>query len=371
MNTSTNQKACALSSQKNIFIVLTLGIVALGGCVADTEQDDSVGGEEETSSSSDEIIGGTNVSQQYPEAVTIDMSRTGTTAFCSGVLIAPMVVLTAGHCVDGFTSWTVKVGTESRTTTSKAIYDWTSGGSLNPLQHDVAVLFLNSPIWLRFYPTIAQTAVAANTPVTNVGRIHNGVTSEMWGAHVYDLNDGSIIGAPPPYSGSTFAFDYSATRVLEPGDSGGPVFLKDAEPHRIVAINSGGGTLGNGMSIELLARVDLVKSWITQQIAAHPAQAPTDAQVSCVFNWAEINYPNLFAPRAPGVLLDYPPYKYRPYPGTNSNLGAAWSNGNSPSVGAASPNVNYPVKHVYYMGPSGAIEDYGTVGYWMKQANCL
>jgi len=364
MNNSIPHKGSTLSSRTHL-IALLLGVVTLAGCVADTEQNDNVWEEEVTSSSSDEIIGGVKVTDQYPEAVTIDI---GTSSHCSGTLVAPMVVLTAGHCVYGFTNLVVKVGTESRTTTGRAIYDWTSS-SLNPTQHDVALLFLNKPIWIRFYPTIAQTAVAANTPVTNVGRVHNGQTWEQWGASVYDLNDGSMIGAPPPYSGSTFAFDYWATNVLEGGDSGGPVFIKDT--HQIVAVNSGKATLSNGKNIELLSRVDLVKTWIAQQIAAHPAQASTDAQISCVFNWAEVNYPNLFAPRAPGVLLDYPPYKYRPYPGTNSNLGAAWSNGNSPSFGAASPNVNYPVKHVYYMGPSGAIEDYGTVGYWMKQANCL
>ncbi|MDC0745317.1 hypothetical protein [Polyangium mundeleinium] len=73
---------------------------------------------------------------------------------------------------------------------------------------------------------------------------------------------------------------------------------------------------------------------------------------------AEIQYPTLFSPPAPGVLLFSAPYTYRPDPGTHSHLGAAWSSGNSID------------KHIYDMGPSGTIEDQGPVGDWMEQASC-
>ncbi|TKC98849.1 trypsin-like serine protease [Polyangium fumosum] len=353
-----------ISLRTALIVLLTAGTVTLAGCVVATEPEENMF-EEDTSSSSDAILNGTSVTEKYPEAATIDV---GTSPLCSGTLIAPMVVLTAGHCVLGSTTLTVKVGAESRTTTGSAVYDWTSGSSKNPAQHDVALLFLSKPIWLMWYPTIEQTAVLANTPVTNVGRIHNGPTSTLWGADVYDLNDGTMIGAPPPYSG-TFAFDYWASNVLEKGDSGGPVFIKDT--HRIIAVNSAVATLGNGKQIGLLARVDLLHGWIMQQIAARPAPAPTNAQISCVFNWAESAYSNLFSPPAPGVLLPSPPYMYRYYPGTNSYLGAAWASASAPHQAVASSSSTYPVKHVFFMGPSGVAEDQGTVGYWMKQANCL
>jgi len=362
MNTSS------ISLRTAFFFLLTAGTVTLAGCVVATESDENVF-EEDTSSSSDAIKFGTSVTEKYPEAVTIDI---GTTKICSGVLIAPMVVLTAGHCVYGASTWTVKAGTESRTTTSRAIYDWTTPGtSINPAQHDIALLFLSKPIWLRSYPTIAQAPVLANTPVTNVGRMNNGVaTSTLWGADVYDLNYGTQIGAAPPYSG-TFAFDYWASNVLDPGDSGGPVFINDAGPHQIVAVNSGAGTLGSGKQIELLARVDLLHGWIMQHVTANPAPIPTSAQISCVFDWAEVAHSNLFSPPAPGVLLPSPPYMYRSYPGTNNYLGAAWASASEPRQAVASFNSTYPIKHVFSRGPSGVDEDQGTVGYWMKQANCL
>ncbi|MDI1449658.1 S1 family peptidase [Polyangium sp. 6x1] len=353
-----------ISLRTAFFFLLAAGTVTLAGCVVATESDENVF-EEDTSSSSDAILNGTSVTEKYPEGATIDI---GTSPLCSGTLIAPMVVLTAGHCIMGPTTLTVKVGAESRTTTGSAVYDWTAGSSKNPAQHDVALLFLNKPIWLRWYPTIEQTAVPANTPVTNVGRMHNGPTSTLWGADVYDLNYGTMINAAPPYSG-TFAFDYWASNVLEPGDSGGPVFIKDT--HRIIAVNSAFGTLGNGKQIGLFARVDLLHAWITQQIATHPAPAPTNAQISCVFNWAEVAYSNLFAPAVQQPLQSSPPFVYRYYPGTNSYLGAAWASASAPHQGVASPSSTYPVKHVFFMDSTGIPQDQGTVGYWMKQANCL
>ena len=48
------------------------------------------------------IVGGVRASD-HPEAVLVDMDG----AACSGSLIAPRVVLTAGHCVDGSSVWTI------------------------------------------------------------------------------------------------------------------------------------------------------------------------------------------------------------------------------------------------------------------------
>src|SRR4029078_1086871 len=54
------------------------------------------------------IVGGTSASES-PEAALIEMSTDGVIkAACSGAVIAPRVVLTAGHCVAGFTGWRVR-----------------------------------------------------------------------------------------------------------------------------------------------------------------------------------------------------------------------------------------------------------------------
>jgi hypothetical protein len=63
-------------------------------------------------------------------------------------------------------------------------------------------------------------------------------------------------------SNAGYPYDYEATEVIESGDSGGPDMK--AGTHTIVAVNSGAGS-----GTEVLARVDLLYSWIQQQIANH------------------------------------------------------------------------------------------------------
>src|SRR4051812_49306574 len=53
------------------------------------------------------IIGGSKASA-YPEAILLDLYKGGQLqGYCSASLIAPQVVLTAGHCVFQFDSWNV------------------------------------------------------------------------------------------------------------------------------------------------------------------------------------------------------------------------------------------------------------------------
>ena len=72
----------------------------------------------------------------------------------------------------------------------------------------------------------------------------------------------------------------------------------------------------------------------------------------CLFNWAESNYPNLFAsPSSPTVVGS--PYTYRYYSTTNTYLG-----------------VSSFDNHVYYLGPDGKMEDEGPISDWLPKASC-
>jgi V8-like Glu-specific endopeptidase len=202
------------------------------------------------------IVNGTEASD-YPEAILLNMN--GGQYLCSGSLIAPQVVLTAGHCVLTMTSWEAVApfaNNQTQQSTDAVVMDYAGmSDSVDPNTHDVGLVFLPAPINIASYPTIAASPVPDGGQVENIGRIDNGTASytALYKSQPITVNDAAQQGFP---------FDYVAQEVIEHGDSGGPDVR--AGTHEIVAVNSGAGN-----NIEILARVDLVASWIQQQIQAH------------------------------------------------------------------------------------------------------
>jgi hypothetical protein len=254
--------------------------VAQGGI-----DDSEVEGSKPTSSP---IIGGTKATA-YPEAAIVDMYRGGVMqAACSGSVIAPQVVLTAGHCVDTFDGWRVRApytssGMQTALSSGGITYDWAEGGAetVNPNHHDIGLIFLKTPIKLATYPSLASAKIADGSKVYNLGRINNGVMSST------DMFIGAAIAVRDART-SGFPYDYISSEIIQPGDSGGPDIL--AGTHQIVAVNSGGGG-----GTQVLARVDLLYSWIQTNIASHggsggttptptPTPDPTPAPGTCGTN---------------------------------------------------------------------------------------
>jgi hypothetical protein len=246
-----------------------IGFVGLGllltACAGDlNEQED----EAAPAAVVEAIIGGQPASPTYPEAALLMMkTTTGSGYGCSATVIAPKVVLTAGHCVDGFVSWTITNGATTKTSTSAETYDWAENGatSVDPTHHDIGLIYLSEPIALASYPVLAQTKQANGTAALSVGRVLDGtVTNSLYDAPI-TLTDATSIGYP---------YDYSSGVVIQHGDSGGPVFVQGT--HNLVAVNSGAGT-----STQVTARVDVLYTWIQSKIAAHstvtPAPAPAPA----------------------------------------------------------------------------------------------
>ena len=82
---------------------------------------------------------------------------------------------------------------------------------------------------------------------------------------------------------------------------------------------------------------------------AHAAQLAAD---TCLFNWAESNYPSLFAPTGSATTVGTV-YTYRHYPATNAYLGVS--------------SVNH---NVYYLGPDGNMQNEGPLSDWLAKAGC-
>ncbi|HEX3693909.1 MAG TPA: trypsin-like serine protease [Polyangia bacterium] len=209
------------------------------------------------------IINGSTASA-YPESALVNMSKNGqVVAACSGSVIAPSVVLTAGHCVAGFTGWSVRAPfaqNQTSTSTSGETFDWKDTGSenVNPNAHDIGLVYLASPINLATFPALAGSALADGSQVVDLGRINNGTLSST---ALFVSSAITVRGA----ANQGFPFDYVSTDVIESGDSGGPVEVPGLpSPHKIVAVNSGAGS-----GTQVLARVDLLASWIAGKIAAH------------------------------------------------------------------------------------------------------
>lgn len=210
------------------------------------------------------IVGGSTASS-YSEAALVDMNG----SICSGAVIAPKIVLTAGHCVDGLSSWSIVAPYANPRQTAKGVATWTeytqTGQWVNPNVVDVAVIVLDRAIELAAYPRLVSAPVPSGTKVVNVGRIDDGVASNS------NLFLGKQVTVKPG-AGWGFPKAYITEEIIQSGDSGGPVYLADGAAQRtIVAVNSGGGG-----GTQVLARVDLVYAKIQEIIAQNsPTATPT------------------------------------------------------------------------------------------------
>lgn len=71
----------------------------------------------------------------------------------------------------------------------------------------------------------------------------------------------------------------------------------------------------------------------------------------CLFNWAQVNYPTLFAPAATTAVSG--DFVYRFYSGTNAYLG-----------------INVTDQNVYYMAADGVLQNQGSKASWLTTSGC-
>jgi hypothetical protein len=233
-------------------------VIATCGCLATAESTEDEG-PAAALENEDDIVGAT-LATEFPESVLVNMTVGGKLrSACSGAVIAPKVVLTAGHCIFGFDGWEITApfaDHQKVTSTSAAVLDYdVISEFVDPSKHDVGLIFLGTPIHLTEFPKVSAQPVADGTKVVNIGRIDDGIlsSSKLFVSKPVRVKRANSMGFP---------FDYAAALVIQSGDSGGPDIIVNT--HTIVGVNSGAG---NGT--EVLARVDLVMDFITEQVNAH------------------------------------------------------------------------------------------------------
>jgi hypothetical protein len=207
----------------------------------------------------------------YPESALLDLYVGGSLSqACSGALVAPQVVLTAGHCVVGVDAWVVSLPyahAQRAHASWGEVYDYQElGEEVNPQAHDVGLVFLDVPLYLQQWPVIATAPLSDGSEVVNIGRILDGQysTTALFVGQPLPVRDGQSDGFP---------FDYAADDVIQPGDSGGPAEVPGSTPHQIAAVNS-----GVGGATEVLARVDMLAWWIVQEEWTHGGPPEGKAQ---------------------------------------------------------------------------------------------
>ena len=204
------------------------------------------------------IIGGTTATSSQFQNVGALQNRGFT--FCSGTLIAPNWVLTAGHCVEGIRSsrlrrYAFTVGGNSYAWSSIKIHP-----TYNFPDGDVALVKLTTsvsgitPASLRTVaPQVGETMTIVGFGLNGTGA--NGTTNGTSGIKRY----GSVVldGIEPKFV--TWNFDSPELNNTAPGDSGGPGFIGGL----IASTTSGGSNANAGYGDESFnTRTDVYVSWI-------------------------------------------------------------------------------------------------------------
>ncbi len=183
-----------------------------------------------------EIVQG-DEARDLPFACTISTGR----SICSGALVAPNVVLTAGHCVDGAGPWTVRCPYSRDTASvrgSVAVFapnypnrDDPSRASIdNDRGSDLGLIRLDRPLAETRVALLDASPLTTGRSVAAVGRIQSGTaTSALWRSATFALT------AHDSRNGYWGGVDRT---IIEAGDSGGP--LLDARTGHVVGVNSAG-----------------------------------------------------------------------------------------------------------------------------------
>lgn len=236
----------------------------------------------------------------YPESVLVNF-------FCSGTLLAPKVVLTAGHC-QGAGPYTITAphagGQVATGSHDQSFFDGDPKTS-----HDLLLVFLDTPITIDTYPTLASALPPSGTVVVDIGRSQDGqISSTLW-----KTTDDVLIRSGADDLGLPYNVE-ALPDLSQSGDSGGAIMKKGT--HELLAVvdtDTIEQSIDAGTPIDLFARVDQLHDDLvaatttgpapTTDSGADDADASTDAPAPSSGGCAETPRTHSTSPGAALVVM--------------------------------------------------------------------
>ena len=229
------------------------------------------------------VVGGTSVpAGAYPDVALVIAPK----ALCTGTLIAPDVVLTAGHCIEtdpkevllGSIDYTKSTGEVIAVKSATAYPSWRT-------EFDVGVLVLEHESKAKPRPIVAACAAQHLEVGASVTLVGFGLTAAAGTGANSRLRQATLTVSDPSCTG-----DPACAAKVAPngefvaggdgkdscfGDSGGPIYLQDA---LIGVVSRGVGTSaepcgGGGIYV----RADRVVAWVERVTGRKVTRAACDA----------------------------------------------------------------------------------------------
>ena len=252
-------------------LVCTL-LTSVAGCAADSVDVAPAPPPPVENNVGQDIIGTQRSAAAYTEAVRVQVNN-AMSDFCSGVLVAPSVLITAAHCIvfNPGGTWTINApfaagGSQTRTASSAepmdpAFYSVTYADyDTHSELHDIGLVYVDTPFTGITFPSLTATQYP-------IGATHPAVSAV--GRQSVSASAGLVLSRAVALSADTgatgYPFDNNTPRVTNGGDSGGPLFLDGT--HTLVGTET---RFNPTLNIDYWIRLDgTVYDFISNRVASH------------------------------------------------------------------------------------------------------